>query len=131
MISCRTSPAGVRLPGRLGDGAALDSNSTAAEAAEGWWEVNKSAANELRAVVEEALEPGVFGEWWNCEDPALKHTDLHDICKRHGYGAVMHYVEWLWKTHGQYPGSEHTVAACAKVRRDWIERAKKALGAVS
>lgn len=87
----------------------------------------KDVAERMDEILAEALEPGVFGDWYNSEDPALKNTNLHDLCKQYGYGAVMHYVEYLWKTHGPHPGSEHTVAACASVRRDWIKRASAIL----
>lgn len=85
------------------------------------------AAKEMRDVIEEAMEPGVFGEWRTQEDPALKDSPLLSLCQQFGFGAVIHHVEWLWKTHGSHPGSEHSVAACASVRRSWLKRAEAAL----
>lgn len=83
----------------------------------------------LERVVRRAMEPGVFGPWHVIPDPLLERTNLHELCKEYGYGAVMHYVEYLWKTHGKHPGSEHTCAACADVRRAWQEEALAALDA--
>lgn len=81
----------------------------------------------LREVVKVALDPGVFGPWGSVEDPRLVNTNLLQLCKDNGFGAVMHYVEYLWSKHGSIPGSEHTCAACASVRREWIEAARAAL----
>lgn len=91
--------------------------------------LRKVVAN-LKSVIEEALEPGVFGEWTPCLDPALTNSGLDELCKNRGYGAVIHHVEALWKLRAEktgFPGSEHSVAACASVRREWIAKAKTAL----
>lgn len=83
----------------------------------------------LREALEEALEPGVFGEWSRCPDPRIDDS-LRKLCELHGYGAVMHHVEWLWSERSRLmglDGSEHTVAACASVRRSWIKKARQAL----
>lgn len=81
----------------------------------------------LREVVEEFVEPGVFGPWHEVEDPRLKHSEIEVLCEDNGYGAVLHHVAWMWAR--AHPDSAHTVAACVAVRRKMIEKACAALGA--
>lgn len=81
----------------------------------------------LRAIIEDALQPGVFGELPTIEQTQLNGTMLLPFCKQMGFGAVMAQVQWLWKTNTQHPGSEYTVAACAAVREKWIKDAREAL----
>ena len=87
----------------------------------------QTAGRVLAAVVDDALSPGVFGPWHTTDDPALHKDGLLDLCRTRGFGAVMHYVEYLWSKETQWPGSEHTCAACASVRRDWIKSAQEAM----
>lgn len=86
-------------------------------------------ANAAKKEIEYALEPGVFGPHTTCDDPQFSDGRLLEMCKRCGFGAVMHTVEHLWRTHGPHPGAEHTCAAAADVRRGWIDRADRLLAA--
>lgn len=84
-------------------------------------------------LLEEAIEPGMFGPWVATEDPALANAGLYELCEERGYGAVIHHIEYLWKMKAEkigLPGSEHSVAACASVRRAWIKEARAALAAL-
>jgi hypothetical protein len=91
---------------------------------------SEQRVRDLEAVIEEALSPGVFGPWSHCHDAMIPDC-VRLACDEIGYGAVMHHVEHLWSKRAEamgIPGSEHTCAACASVRRQWIERARTALG---
>lgn len=84
----------------------------------------------LRAVIKEAMRPGVFGDFGTVSDPSLERTNIERMCERHGYGAMMAHIQHLWSKRSEslgYPGSEHTVAACASVRRRWLEDAAAVL----
>lgn len=89
----------------------------------------------LRDLINEALEPGVFGSQPAARlDPWIEGSDngkvLRNMCEVYGYGAVLHHVAALWRQwaiDNRLEGSEHTIAACRTVRESWIRRAKKAM----
>jgi len=87
----------------------------------------REAVRSLSSVLDEALSPGVFGPWDAVDDPSLHGSGLLELCRQRGFGAVMHYVEYLWSKETKYPGSEHTCSACASVRRAWIKSAQEAM----
>ncbi len=89
-----------------------------------------ASKGELVELLQEAIEPGVFGHRGTVFDPLVGATNIEEICERCGYGAVMQHVQHLWSEkakRNKLEGSEHTVAACAAVRKDWCERARKAV----
>lgn len=85
----------------------------------------------LKALIEEALHPGVFGYQDKNFDYLVGATNIENICKQCGYGAVMSHVQHLWQQKSGYDGSEHTVAACALVRREWCEKASKLISKIN
>lgn len=76
------------------------------------------------ALIDEALEPGVFGEPHTLDVPI--HPELLALCQRIGYGAVMQQAAAAWER--KTPGCGHSVAACTSIRDDWIQRAKALSG---
>lgn len=92
-------------------------------------------AETLRDLINEALEPGVFGQKPDAlPDPWIEGSSdgrfLRDLCLRCGFGAVLHHVEAIWRQwaiESGLEGAEHTTAACRSVRESWIRRAKKAM----
>ena len=86
-------------------------------------------AERAKAEIEYALHPGVFGPYKTTDDPQFADGKLLEMCKRCGFGAVMHTVQHLWKIHGPHRGAEHTCAAAADVRDGWIDRTQKLLAA--
>ena len=83
----------------------------------------------VRALLAEAIRPGVFGEPFDTpHDPRFDGTPLLELCERYGYGAVMSQAAHLWRMKAKVPiGGEFTLGACAAVRRDWNARARAAL----
>lgn len=90
----------------------------------------KAQRDELLALLEECVLPGVFGPWREVEDPALaRHpADIETMCERYGYGAMLHYVAYLWQKN--HPGAAHTVAACHDVRERIIAKAHALLARI-
>ncbi len=84
--------------------------------------------DELRKLIKEALEGGVFGYR---EPLDLYDPELEAICERKGYGYVMALAESAWarkcRQGGCPAGANHTVAAAAVIRKDWCKRAKDAI----
>lgn len=86
-------------------------------------------------LINEALDPGVFGSQPAPElNPWIENSGdgkiLRDMCKVHGYGAVLHHVAALWRQWAidhRLEGAERTIAASRDVRESWIRRANKAL----
>ena len=99
-----------------------------------WWvrvsdyKVLEEQNGKLRALLETAIDPGVFGDWMTGADPALRQAGLKRVCEQYGFGAVLSHVEWLWAE--KHPDSAKTVAACVAVRRDFIAKARDALGVI-
>lgn len=87
----------------------------------------------MREVIAEALEPGMFGDQ-HVDRPAgidPRETEIAVLCERFGYGCVMDCASRLWGAKDNIPkGGNHTVAACASVRKAWCDDARKVLGAV-
>lgn len=92
--------------------------------------MSRATEKQLRELLAEALEPGVFGyqDRSGIRDEGLDPI-VTTLCERHGYGAVMDSASRMWaeKCAKDFPGSNHTVAACASVRQDWCKRAAAAL----
>ena len=82
----------------------------------------------FRGLIREALQPGVFGIQDRSSLPIDREIDA--LGERVGYGNLMDNASRAWarkcKQEG-VPGGEHTVAACAAVRKNWCKRAKDAV----
>lgn len=93
-------------------------------------DVGENDEDELRAIISEALEPGVFGLQDRSRVSAPEDARVRLLGEQIGFGALMDSANRMWRLYAiekGHDGSEFIVGPCRKVHESWVAKATFAL----
>jgi len=93
-------------------------------------EAAEASCAAMRAALENALHPGVFGLCGRESIRSLPGDDeVREMCERRGYGDVMNRASELWAT--KDPIAAHTTAACRFIAQKALAQMEAALSSTA